>query len=314
MSPARPTPPLPESLPSGACRLTDWGVIRAQGEDARKFLHSQLTQDIEHLAVGQARLAGYCSAKGRLLATFVIWPAAGDELLLACSADLLPAVLKRLSMFVLRAKCRLSDASADWPLWGVAGALPGLACAVAWTHQRQADAHCVALPPARLGRVEVPRWLWAGPTPPAAADLPAGTWAALEALSGTPRVVAATSEQFVPQMVNLDLVDSVNFKKSCYPSQKIVTRSQYRGTLKRRDAILLGTATMHAGQEIVHSADPGQPAGLVALAGEGPGLGPVAFAELKLAAMEGGSLHLGSAEGSLLRISELPYPVPTEPA
>ncbi|MBL8316597.1 MAG: folate-binding protein YgfZ [Rubrivivax sp.] len=316
MSPARPTLPLPESLPAGACRLTDWGVIRAQGEDARKFLHGQLTQDIEHLAAGQARLAGYCSAKGRLLATFVIWPAAGDELLLACSADLLPAVLKRLNMFVLRAKCRLSDASADWPLWGVAGtgAVPELAPAAAWTQQRQAEAHCVALPPARLGPVEVPRWLWAGPTPPAAADLPAGIWAALEALSGTPRVMAATSEQFVPQMVNLDLVEGVNFKKGCYPGQEVVARSQYRGTLKRRGAILLGTATMHPGQEIVHSADPGQPAGLVALAGDGPGLGPVAFAELKLAALEGGSLHLGTAEGPLLRIGELPYPVPTEPA
>jgi folate-binding protein YgfZ len=202
-------------------------------------------------------------------------------------------------MFVLRAKCKLSDASADWPLWGLAGtgAVPGLARAAAWTPSEQADAHCVALPPARLGPVEVPRWLWAGPTPPAAADLPGGTWAALEALSGTPRVMAATSEQFVPQMVNLDLVDGVNFKKGCYPGQEVVARSQYRGTLKRRGAILLGTATMHPGQEIVHSADPGQPAGLVALAGDGPGLGPVAFAELKLAALEGGSLHLGSAEG-----------------
>jgi folate-binding Fe-S cluster repair protein YgfZ len=76
MSPASPTLPLPENLQAGACRLSDWGVIRAQGEDARKFLHGQLTQDIEHLAAGQARLAGYCSAKGRLLATFVIWPAA----------------------------------------------------------------------------------------------------------------------------------------------------------------------------------------------------------------------------------------------
>lgn len=316
MSPASPTLPLPENLQAGACRLSDWGVIRAQGEDARKFLHGQLTQDIEHLAAGQARLAGYCSAKGRLLATFVIWPAAEGELLLACSADLLPAVLKRLSMFVLRAKCKLSDASADWPLWGVAGtgAVSGLSRAAAWTCQQQADAHCVALPPARLGPVEVPRWLWAGPTPPAAADLPGGTWAALEALSGTPRVMAATSEQFVPQMVNLDLVEGVNFKKGCYPGQEVVARSQYRGTLKRRGAILLGTATMHPGQEIVHSADPGQPAGLVALAGAGPGLGPVAFAELKLAALEGGSLHLGSAEGPLLRVSALPYPVPTEPA
>ena len=97
MSPASPTLPLHPTATTGACHLTDWGVIRAQGEDARKFLHGQLTQDIEHLAAGEARLAGYCSAKGRLLATFVIWPGAEGELLLACSADLLPAVPTRMA-------------------------------------------------------------------------------------------------------------------------------------------------------------------------------------------------------------------------
>ncbi len=316
MSLASPDLPLPEHLRAGACRLTDWGVIRAQGEDARKFLHGQLTQDVEHLDAGGARLAGYCSAKGRLTATFVLWPVAANELLLACSADLLPGVLKRLGMFVLRAKCQLSDASVDWPLWGVAGAgaVPGLASAAAWTHGVQGGAHCVALPPARWGQAEVPRWLWAGPSAPPAAELPAPLWGALEALSGTPRVVAATSELFVPQMVNLDLLDGVNFKKGCYPGQEVVARSQYRGTLKRRGAILHGEAPMHAGQEIVHSADPGQPAGIVALAGAWPGLGHVAFAELKLAALEGGTLHLGDAQGPLLRAGDLPYALRSEPA
>ena len=154
----------------------------------------------------------------------------------------------------------------------------------------------------------------AGTAPSGVTPLDADTWRWLEVSSGVPVIEAATVDQFVPQMVNLELIGGVDFKKGCYPGQEVVARSQYRGTLKRRGAILVGTATMHPGQEIVHSADPGQPAGLVALAGDGPGLGPVAFAELKLAALEGGSLHLGSAEGSLLRISELPYPVPTEPA
>ena len=316
MSPASPTLPLPPPATTGACRLTDWGVIRAQGEDARKFLHGQLTQDVEHLAPGSARLAGYCTAKGRLMATFVVWPVAQDDLLLACSADLLPPVLKRLSMFVLRAKCKLSDATAEWPLWGLAGAgvLPALGDTAVWSQQVVGDAGCVHLPPALVGGTTVPRWLWAGPTAPAAPELPAASWAALEVLSGTPRVAAATNEQFVPQMVNLDLVGGVNFKKGCYPGQEIVARSQYRGTLKRRGAIVLGPVEMSPGQEIFHSADPGQPAGLVALAGNLPGLGPVAFAELKLAALEGGTLHIGSAEGPALRAGELPYAVPTEAA
>ena len=125
------TPTSPTTLPQGAVRLHDWGVIRAQGAEAAKFLHGQLTQDVEHLQEGQVKLAGYCSAKGRLLASFVMWRGGPEEVLLACSADLLPAVLKRLSMFVLRAKCKLSDASAELPLWGLAGAAAAAPAATA---------------------------------------------------------------------------------------------------------------------------------------------------------------------------------------
>jgi folate-binding Fe-S cluster repair protein YgfZ len=112
-------------------------------------------------------------------------------------------------------------------------------------------------------------------------------------------------------MVNLELVGGVNFQKGCYPGQEVVARSQYRGTLKRRGQLLTGPVAMTPGQEIVHSADPGQPAGLVALAGDLPGLGPVALAELKLAALEGGTLHLGTTDGPLLTPAPLPYALPT---
>ena len=101
---------------NGAVTLTHWGVIRARGADAATFLHNQLTNDFTGLSMSQARLAGYCSAKGRLLASFVAWKAADDEILLACHASVLPATLKRLSMFVLRSQCKLSDASAEVPL------------------------------------------------------------------------------------------------------------------------------------------------------------------------------------------------------
>ena len=108
-----------ESL-CGALRLTDWGLIRAQGADAASFLHGQLTQDVASLPAGQARLAGFCSAKGRLLASFVLWRVDDQTIYLACSADLLAPTLKRLTMFVMRAKCKLSDASAEVSLYGQA--------------------------------------------------------------------------------------------------------------------------------------------------------------------------------------------------
>jgi hypothetical protein len=294
----------------GVLPLPDWGVIRARGADARSFLQGQLTQDVVHLPPGSARLAGYCTAKGRLLASFVVWAADADTLLLACSADLLPATLKRLRMFVLRAKCTLDDASAEWPVWGLAGAAAG--DAPAWSVEPAGAGVRVTLPPALVNGQAVARALqFGGETPPGAALAPA-TWLGLEAASGVPRIVAATVEQFVPQMVNLELVGGVNFQKGCYPGQEVVARSQYRGTLKRRGQLLVGTTPLQAGQEIVHSADPGQPAGLVALAGELPGVGAVALAELKLAALEGGSLHLGTVEGPLLRTAALPYAIPAQ--
>ena len=296
----------------GAARLHDWGVIRAEGADSRSFLHGQLTQDVEHLGTEQARLAGYCSVKGRLLATFVVWRRGDAEVLLACSADVLPAVLKRLSMFVLRAKCKLSDASADVPLWGVAGAL-GPDAAV-WDRIAQGQADALRLPDGQAAGHAVQRWLWAGTQPPAMPTLDGATWLGLEASSGVARVMAATSEQFVPQMVNLELVGGVNFQKGCYPGQEIVARSQYRGTLKRRAQVLGSAVLLQAGQEVFHDADPGQPAGRVVLAGNLPGTGPVALVELKLAALDGGALHAGAPAGPLLQRGTLPYAVPTEPA
>jgi tRNA-modifying protein YgfZ len=298
-------------------RLLDWGVIRATGADARNFLHNQLTQDVLQLDARSARLAGYCSVKGRLMASFVMWSDAAADVLLACSADVLPAVLKRLTMFVLRAKCKLSDASAELPLWGLAGeaALRGLGNAAPlspWARAEQGSTQVIRLPDI----AQVPRFLWTAaeglsPMLPAI-DLPSWHW--LEVQSGIVRIVAATAEQFVPQMVNFEVVGGVNFQKGCYPGQEVVARSQYRGTLKRRAFVLRADVPAAPGQEVFHSADPGQPAGMVALAGSLPSGEHNALAELKMAALDTGTLHLGSPGGPVLHRTALPYGFPAEAA
>jgi len=284
-------------------RLADWGVIRAQGADAASFLHSQLTQDFALLDRDHARLAGFCTAKGRLLATMVGWRGGDEEILLALPAETLPATLKRLSMFVLRAKCKLTDASGEFAVYGLLGApTPD-----AWTLARDGDAVQIALPgPGRALRVQ-----------PADASAPAGeaitpdTWAAAEAEAGVAWVRGATVEAFVPQMINFEVLGGVSFKKGCYPGQEIVARSQYRGTLKRRLQVFETDGQVAVGQEIFHSADPEQPAGVVAGAGMRDGRSVIA-AEIKLAALEGGSLHLGSAAGSTLQPRALPYEIPPQ--
>jgi folate-binding protein YgfZ len=304
---------VPADQSHGCARLADWGVIRALGPDAASFLQGQLTSDIAGLAPGAATLAGYCSPKGRLLASFIVWSPAAEEFLLACSAEILPATLKRLSMFVLRAKCKLTDASGELALWGVAGPDAGLAEAregSAWTVQPAGAGQAIRLPDA----VGVPRWLLAQPADAAAPALPAldpAAWRWLEVASGVVRIVAATLDQFVPQMVNLELVGGVNFKKGCYPGQEVVARSQYRGTLKRRAFLLGAQAAAQPGQEVFHEADGANPAGMVVNAASFDGR-HVLLAELKLAVLDHGTLRLGAPDGPLLERLPMPYEVPVD--
>lgn len=297
---------------NGVVALTHRGVIRARGADAARFLHSQLTNDMLQLDGSRAVLAGFCSAKGRLQASFVAWQGAADEILLACAADLLAPTLKRLSMFVLRAQCKLSDAGAELPLSGLAGdtAATLLGDAAVWERREVASGTLVRLPDVQ----GVKRALLAGSAPQGRPALSLDRWRWLEVSSGVPTVEAATVDQFVPQMVNFELIGGVDFRKGCYPGQEVVARSQYRGTIKRRMFLFDVAAAAQAGQELFHSADPGQPAGMVVNAAPSSDGGSRVLAEVKLAALEGGTLHLAAADGPRLERRELPYAVPLESA
>jgi len=295
----------------GGVRLTDWALLRAHGADAAAFLQGQLTQDVLDLPADEARFSGYCSAKGRLLASFIVWRSAPDELSMLCSADLAATVRKRLSMFVLRARCRIDDLSDAWSVFGLAGdsAAQYLRDDVAPWHVRPGDTGwLVGLPTVQGTR----RWLLVQPSGQAAPTLPAvdpASWQLLDVLSGVPRIVAATAERFVPQMVNFELVGGVHFQKGCYPGQEVVARSQYRGTIKRRMHLFATTGSAQPAQEVFHSDDPVQPAGLVVNAANVNGVGTRLLAEVKLAALNGGRLHLGSASGPMLQPLSLPYPI-----
>lgn len=150
---------------NGVCALPHWGVIQAQGEDAASFLHNQLSNDVLLLPVGQSRLAAFCSAKGRMQASFVVVKTAADTVLLVMSLDLLATTLKRLSMFVLRAKVKLTDASAHWSCIGLLGdsTRAELRASAPWQTQVSGAAHTLALYPAVLGQRRVPRQLVLAP-------------------------------------------------------------------------------------------------------------------------------------------------------
>ncbi|CAH2790738.1 MAG: tRNA-modifying protein YgfZ [uncultured Paraburkholderia sp.] len=307
--------------------LAQFGVIDATGDAAASFLHGQLTNDTQHLDAAAARLAGYCSAKGRLLASFLTWRC-GDALRLLVSKDVQAAVQKRLSMFILRAKAKLVDASNELAAIGLAGdvckALSGVFDAMPDGVHVKVDGPAGSLirVPDALGRL---RYLWVGPKAEIEVRLPQldaqlkrvspAVWDWLDIRAGEPRITQPVVEQFVPQMVNFDVLGAVNFRKGCYPGQEVVARSQYRGTIKRRTSLanVAGeTDTVKAGAELFHSADPEQPCGMVVNAAAAQTGGVDLLVEIKLATLEGGSVHLGTADGPTLTFLALPYGLPTE--
>jgi tRNA-modifying protein YgfZ len=203
-------------------RLTRYGLLSVTGADARAFLHAQLTNDIESLAPDRWALAGWCSAKGRLLASFLVIPSpAGFVLQLA--RDLAAPVAKRLSMFVLRAQVKIADESDAWVqhgLWDADLSGPD----VAWSGN------------VATIRVGARRFLQLGPTAQmtGAPNADEVQWTLQEIRAGRPLITQATQDQFVPQMVNFETLGGVDFRKGCYPGQEIVARAQYRGQVKRR--------------------------------------------------------------------------------
>ncbi len=305
----------PFQLLDGVARLTHIGVIRAQGDDAAKFLHGQLTHDFSLLGLSQARLAGYCNAKGRLQASFIGFKRSPTDILLLCSQDVLAATLKRLSMFVMRAKVQLSDASGEFAIYGLAGSAAANASksiadysCTAWAKVDIDDTSLVTLYPAD----GVPRALWVCPAAspaPEGAPLADGTWIWGEVRSGIATVTQPIFEALVPQMLNYESVGGVNFKKGCYPGQEVVARSQFRGTLKRRAYLAHSEMSLKAGDELFTPADTSQPCGLVVQAAASPTGGFDAIVSMQISAFEAGGVRTAQADGQLLALAPMPYPL-----
>ncbi|MGJ7491943.1 CAF17-like 4Fe-4S cluster assembly/insertion protein YgfZ [Variovorax sp. ZT4R33] len=306
------------ALPNGVTALSHLGVIRAEGPDAASFLHGQLTQDFALLKPDEARLAALCTAKGRMIASFIGVRPRPDLVLLVCSRDILAATLKRLSMYVLRAKVKLSDATDAVALFGLAGTAlaangidatspPGtrIARPVAGSEDEFA---IVPLYPAD----GVPRALWLAPAAaprPVGDELDAALWQWGEVRSGVATLTTPVLDAFVPQMLNYESIGGVNFKKGCYPGQEVVARSQFRGTLKRRAYVATADAPVEAGQEVFAAGDADQPVGTVVQAAPAPDGRWAALVSMQIAALDGGPLHAGSAGGPALQVEPLPYPL-----
>jgi folate-binding protein YgfZ len=296
-----------------AAELRQLGLLSCSGDDARAFLHAQLTSDVAGMAQGEARLAGWCSPKGRLLATFLV-VAHERDFLLQVPREMAPAVAKRLSMFILRAKAKLADASEAWAQFGVWGAGAAERLAALGLVVPQGPMQVAAAEGGIVVQIAAQRYLVLAPAAQrariAAISGPADedAWALEEIRAGRPQVVLSTQDQFVPQMVNLERLGAVDFKKGCYPGQEIVARTQYRGVLKRRMVRARVAARAAAGDELFADALPGQAAGVVANAAAAPEGGSELLVVAQISALEGGQpIRLRAADGPALELLPLPY-------
>ena len=292
------------------CPLDHLGLLKVGGEDAEDFLHNQASNDLRAMAKNEGRLAALCNPKGRMYCIFSAFYKDGDYYLQMPRERVAP-VMQRLSMFVLRAKVELEDASARLPAFGVIGAaavaraddLPDDALRVPVAGHRQRTERFTILAPD-----ETLMQLWREAGAQGCRAMNRDYWRLCDIESGIPHVYDATSEQFVPQMANVDLLRGISFSKGCYPGQEIVARTHYLGKLKRRMYLFAGKARELAAGDTVFSEKQTEPCGQIVdfcATAEGAAAG---LAVLKIAAI-GDTLHAGTPDGPPLVLASQPYEV-----
>lgn len=250
-----------DSVTGTASLLTDMTALAITGQDAEPFLQGQFCNDLSSLQSDGIQLNGYCNPKGRLLALFyLIRREPGFTLILPTTE--VSAFQKRLTMFVLRADVTIT-VEPETLVLGLSGdtgnsfseaSLPdtpgtGRSSGSVWVGQL----------PTTNGE-----WLVAGDRqaisdlvdtlPDGTASVTPDRWLAARLAAGEPSVRGDAAGQFVPQMLNLDLVDGLSFSKGCYPGQEIVARTRYLGKQKRRMLVYAIEGT-HLGGSIA----PGMP-------------------------------------------------------
>lgn len=284
--------------------LDHLAVIECHGEDTREFLHNQLTSDINHLQDGHAQLAAWCSAKGRMLASFIVCRR-GDRYRLILSMDLMSFIQKRLQMYVLRSKVSVTNLLESTVLLGLSGPdarqiltsqgfqLPEEK--LQFTANERGDV--VSLDEGRYllaVDVESAPALWKQLSQMARpVGVPAWRW--LDVRAALPWVTEATKEEFVPQMADFEKMGGVSFHKGCYPGQEIVARTQYLGKVKRHLYRLNSPLPLAAGDLLFSPEHPEQATGQIVSGAPTPGGGYAALAVVQ--ALYAENLHLKSLDG-----------------
>lgn len=301
--------------------LADYGLICAQGDDTVTFLQGQFSNDVRNVTDTTSQLSSYNTPKGRALACFRIFRI-GDKFYLRLPKEIIETTLKRLRMFVMRSKVVLDDASALLPGIGLSGHQ-----ATEWVHELVGNApaavdtvtHGNGLTAVRVGGPQARYEIYGEPASRTAAWATLttrarvcdwSTWRLLDIQAGIPTVFKATAEEFVPQMINLELLNGVSFNKGCYTGQEIVARMHYLGSLKKRMYRLhVDAPTQPQPNDRIYEHDTGndQSVGQIVDAQPTAAGGFDALAVVQKTNAENGNLRLGAVDGPQLKILPLPY-------
>jgi len=306
--------------------LSHTGLISIRGEDAEDFLQGQFTNDIRQVDSEHAQISGYCSPKGRLLSNFLIFKRA-DSYFLRLPKVLIEETLKRLRMFVLMSKVVMEDSSdgqihigysgpnAEKELTDLFGQIP----VEVFDTMQLNDLTVIRLPGINprfeiLGPLNEIEKIWESLNVRAA---PVGSevWSWLSIQSGLPLITSNTVDAFVPQMVNMQLINGVSFKKGCYTGQEIVARMQYLGKLKRRMYLAhidTSTPPVEADALFSPSSKSGQGTGKIVNVTPAPDGGFDVLAVIEISSVDSGSVHLESTAGPELTFLDLPYAYDSE--
>ena len=305
------------------CKISQSGLLRFDGPEVQSFLQGQLTNDVKALTETRSQYSGYCTPKGRLLASFLLWQHnAAVHMLLPLA--LCEPVRKRLSMYILRAKVKATDVSSEHILFGLAGAdSTSIAAAIAGAAPAaihdvvHGDGVSVLMLPvqrylmvatlAEASRVEATLTA-------AATEISEALWSALDIEAGIPSVVAATQEQFVPQTVNFDLIGALSFDKGCYPGQEIVARTHYLGRVKQRMVrARVTTSVAHeapeAGDKLYSEPYGNQASGMIVNAVSADANTHDVLAVIQTSSLDKSDVHWKSPDGPALQVQALPYTV-----
>ncbi len=303
------------------CDLSQFGTLRVSGEESQSFLQNLLSNDIREVSATRAQLSSFNTAKGRMLATLLIWRD-GDDYLLQLPRVLCEPLRKKLGMYVLRAKVKITNVGDEIIALGLSGAEAQEILRTQFDELPEQPLGVISSTRGSVIKISDTRFLVSTPASDAASlwtalgqraqPVGSASWDWLNIRSGIPVILPQTQEQFVAQMVNLELLGGVNFNKGCYPGQEIVARMQYLGKLKRRMylAHLDGSDTPRAGDELFSAEMEGQACGMIVNAAPAPGGGHDVLATVQVSTRDTQAVHWQSLHGGTLKFMPLPYPLP----